>query len=142
MYLSAGHYDVMYAMLITLCWFFSIYFNAKGDALIDNTGRRKHGLEGLSELFAVGAAGFVWLAYTGGHDISLFAILKYPFLRFGMFNLVYNDNRDPKLPWDYLGTTDWFDRQLTYIRDYGKSKKIPLLFLLYFIVFFTALFVN
>lgn len=84
MNLPLAYYDLIFAYAITLCWVLSIYFNAKGDALIDNNGRRKHGIEGFSEGFSVLAAGLIWYALTGGYEVSLFTILKYPFLRFTM----------------------------------------------------------
>lgn len=137
----AGYADVLPTYVITVCWVLSILLNAKSDASIDNTAKRNHLLELGSELFLLLGAGLIWVFYMQGWNFSIWVFLKYPLLRLGMFNLVYNQNRQPSLSWDYVGNTDWFDRQLYRFRQWGISSRIPWLFILYFFSFAIGLFI-
>lgn len=137
----AGYADMLPTYVITVCWVLSILLNAKSDASIDNTAKRNHLLELGSELFLLLGAGLIWVFYMQGWNFSIWVFLKYPLLRLGMFNLVYNQNRQPSLPWDYVGNTDWFDRQLYRFRQWGISSRIPWLFILYFFSFAIGLFI-
>jgi len=130
---SIGSIEIIFAFAIALCWVASIVLDAASDALIDNDGKRRHTSEAFSIVFVLLGALLILYALTGGYDVSLFSILKYPALRLGLFNLVYNHYREG-IKWDYLGQTDWFDRQLIKVRDFGVRKRIPILFFIYFLV--------
>jgi len=129
---SIGSIEIIFAFAIALCWVASIVLDAASDALIDNDGKRRHTSEAFSIGFVLLGALLIWYALTGGYDVSLFSILKYPALRLGLFNLVYNHYREG-INWDYLGAP-FIDRMLKPLRDFGVRKRIPILFFIYFLV--------
>lgn len=138
--MSQGNFDLIIMLIIKLLFIASIYFDAKGDAIIDKTRKRDHTLEALDKAIWIVILLIVWGYFD---SITLISIFTYIPLRMGLFNPLYNKFRD--LPYHYVGKTDkWYDKWILWmskIEKQPKKYKFPILTIWYFIVFFTGFFV-
>jgi len=93
--------------------FITIFFDAWGDAIIDNKKGRNHFIELLVPVAFLGIVTMMY--YNFLHPAII--VLDWIFLRLGIFNLTYNHFRN--LPSNYVGTTDGI-----YDKWLGKLKKL------------------
>jgi len=135
-----GNFDLIIMLILKFFFLGTIYFDAKGDAEIDNTKKRNHTYELLLRVFWFLSVVLTWQYYDSITLISIFScILMY----LGGFNVVYNKHRG--LPYYYVGTTDkWYDKWIYWMSKIDakpRKYKIPLLAIWYFVLFFIGFFI-
>lgn len=139
--MSQGNFDLIIVFIIKLLFIASIFFDAKGDAVIDETKKRDHTLEVLDKATWMLILFTVWYYFNA---ITLISIFTYIPLRMGLFNVLYNKNRD--LPYHYVGETDkWYDKWILWmskIEKQPKKYKFPILTIWYFVIFFIGFFLH
>lgn len=136
--MTQGNFDLVITLILKLFFLATIYFDARSDAEIDETGKRNHTQELLNRVFWFLSIVLTWQYFDSVSIISIFTcILMY----MGIFNPIYNKFRN--LPYHYLGKTDkWYDKWILWMSKFDKDKRFPLLFIWYFLLFFIGFFLH
>jgi hypothetical protein len=138
--MSIGVFNLLIMLSVKLLTVLAVYCDAKSDAIIDETKKRNHTLEWIT-IAAFGA--IIMLVFYFTDSFSALSLWSLPLIWAGAFNPVYNSTRKWEL-W-YVGDTDrWFDRQLKWASkiEADGSNKLPILTILYVLMFFFGLFLH
>ena len=94
----------------------SVVFDAISDAMRDNKRKTPmHIWEALTILSFMGSITIMVFIDFTAWDILFCYVLLYPAQRVMFFDIVYNLTRKPRLPFWYIGDTDWWDRGIRKI---------------------------